>query len=589
MRPHLGVVVVVSVGASLGVSLLGCPGRAPVTAIDDAPEQPPALVCDDCDLTHPLNAVLAPEFVKLGLVPRLASRDEVCRRAGIDLLGRPLSTSEQDGCVAAADLDDALLALQGDESYLVASERHWADRFQTDDIVVDFRATVDLYDRVDALHRSELRYDEFVVEILRESGLINADFTGRDRVKRVFQTLFLRKPNEGEADQLAPLWRPWLIDFGGQQDPEFPIPRNRGYVMAGFCEPLAVCSTQMWGGAAVDLSFVPEASRFTPFYTGSFDGDVDDGIFDALGAPGRLFAAQPETYEAEADAILDRFLDWDEGERDIRTPGQLFPAVRAVVADVLRDTGDVPAAERLVLTSLLYIQTSDVDATLSGGGVSVDGVSDDQRPHPLSVGPTKPITGEAWVSALQNTTSYDYGLCDPRFSDGFPYSLLYQAWSDGVVGAAQYNALVEQMHAARRDRGRVQDSGEVDDEGTPLLGYDYGFTFVARQLGGCPGFGSPRTRPAGVAYASLQDSMAETLCIPVLLDRAMPAGSPEVDDVIDGVFRAVLQRAPSSEELTLVKDGSGCSALTTDGDCSKEELASRLCVGLAGTSEMLFR
>jgi hypothetical protein len=294
---------------------------------------------------------------------------------------------------------------------------------------------------------------------------------------------------------------------------------------------------------------------------------------------------RPEIYEAEADAILDRFLDWDEGERDIRTPGQLFPAARAVVADLLRATGDVPAAERLVMTSLFYVQTSDVDSD----GVVVDG-DDANRPHPLSSGPSHPIIAEAWIATMQTTTSYDYGTCDPRFADGFSYSNLYQAYADGVATGAEYNAAMERLHAARRDRGRIQQTGaEIAADGTDLYFYDYGYTFVARTLGGCPGFAQKRTRPAGVAFASVQDSMAEALCVPELLDRATPIGSPSVDEVTDRVFTAILQRPASADERAEIRAGSGCDVVSADGDCSAGALASRLCVSLAGTSEMLFR
>ncbi len=582
MRPHSKRALVVAAGFCV-VFTAACPGRPALDAGVEEPTVPPALVCEACDLNHPINAVLASSFVALGLTPHLATNDEVCRRAGFDLLGRPLTTTELSDCAGAADLDTALLALQGSDDYLLQSQRHWADRFGTDDVVVDFRATVALYQRVDALHRGELRYDDFVVDVLRQSGLINADFTGRERVRRVFRALLQRKPNEAEENALAGLWRAWVIDFGGLTDPDLPIPRNYGYVMAGLCEPLARCSTELWGGAVVDLSMIAEADRFTPLYEDQLGNPENAEINAALGAPGELFARQPETYEAQADAILDRFLDWDEGERDIRTPGFLFPAVRAVVADQLRETGDVPAAERLVLTSLLYIQTSVVD-----DGVTLDG-DESNRPHPLSVGPTKPIIGEAWIASLQNTSSYDYGTCDPRFSDGFSFSMLYQSYSDGLINAVQYNELMTVLLQARGDRGRLQPTGEIGEDGvTELVGYDYGYTFVARQLGGCPGFGAVRSRPAGVAFASVQDGMAEALCAPELLDRVIPPGRPSVDDVTSAVFQALLQRAPSAEERELVTSGSGCAVLD-DGDCAAPLLASRLCVGIAGTSESLFR
>jgi hypothetical protein len=554
-----------------------CPGRGPSTS---TPPEPPPLACDACDLTQPLNAVLAPEFVRLGLTPRLAPREELCRRVGFDLLGRPLSTAEDAACVDAASFDDALLALQGSDDYLLQSQRHWADRFVTDDVFVDFRATVALYDQVDALHRGELRYSDFVVDALRQPGLINADFTAAEHATRIVSAFFLRKPNVAEIDGLAPLWRAWLVDFDPANDFEIPIPRNRGYVLPGLCEPLASCRTTLWGGAAVDFSFVSADAAFVPVYADEFD----DEMREALAAPGRLLAAQPETYEAEADALLDRFLDWDEGERDIRTPGHLFPEVRAVLAAHLRDDGDVPAAERLVLTSLLYLQTADVDAD----GVVVDG-DEAERPHPLSVGPSKPITGEAWLRTLQNTTSYDYGSCDPRFPDGFSYAVLYDVYSQGLLTGAAFNEAMEALHAARRDRGRLQPGDEVAADGTVLLTYDYGFYFVARQVGGCPGFGAPRRRPVGVAFASVQDAMAELLCIPDLLDRVVPAGRPGVSEIVDSMTRALLQRPATADEIDAVVAGSGCNSVDDDGDCSAGALASRLCVGLAGTSEMMFR
>ena len=81
MMPRLAVMALVA-AATLNAA---CPGRGlpPRIPVEGEEELPP-LDCDACDLTHPVNAVLASEFVKLGLVPRLAGTDELCRRAGFD-------------------------------------------------------------------------------------------------------------------------------------------------------------------------------------------------------------------------------------------------------------------------------------------------------------------------------------------------------------------------------------------------------------------------------------------------------------------------------------------------------------------------
>ena len=52
---------------------------------------------------------------------------------------------------------------------------------------------------------------------------------------------------------------------------------------------------------------------------------------------------------------------------------------------------------------------------------------------------------------------------------------------------------------------------------------------------------------------------------------------------------ALYQRPASTDELALIRDESGCSAISDGGDCAPLNLASRLCVGLSTSAEMLFR
>ncbi len=552
-----------------------CEGRAPSTA-------PPTSTCDVCDLEHPIDALVAGPIAGLARAPQRAQPAELCGRLGFDVIGRPLDQAQRQACedrVGAGDVDGAIAALQATDDAILLEERHFADRLGSNDVIVDFRATVDLFDRVDALHRGELPYDDFVVELLKHPGLLTNDFSLFERVDRVFRTVLFRAPNEAERQGLAPLWRPWLADFEGV-DPELPIRRLHGYVVPGFCSPVAACSTSLWGGAELRFTGISSADAFNPIYVEDHVG----ALAETLEAPGRLFAAQPAIYEAYAEHLLNRYLDWDEGERDIRTPGHLFPEVRAAVAAHLQATGDVPSTERLILTSILYTASVDVD---EADGVNEDANAEGQSP--LASGPIKAISAETWINTMQTAGQLDRTTCDPRFTDGFSYSMLYQAYADGVVDGAAYNAAMLRLHELRRDRGRLQPSGEVADDGTELLAFDYGYTFVARQLGGCPGFGAERVRPAGLAFALVQDGFAEFLCSPGIMIAVVPPGRPSVDEISRAVVSAIYQRPATDEELALIKAESGCSAVADDGDCAPLNLASRLCVGLSTSAEMLFR
>jgi len=559
----------------VALGLSACPAPTPI--------EPPPPVCAGCDLTHPIDAVLASTFATEGVEPWLASPAELCRRLGFDLVGRPLRPDERADCEGAVDrgeVDAAIVGLQAEDDYLLVSMRVAADRFGTDDVIVDFRATVDLYDHVTALHRGAARYDEFLVELLRHPGLMLADFALAERVDRVMRATHFRPANDAERQGLANLFRPWLADFEGQ-DEELPILRRRAYVLPSFCEPTASCSTSMWGGASVDLSFIPAPQRATPIYADSFDAQTEA----ALAVPGRLFAAQPAVYEAYAEHLLNRFIDWDDGERDIRTPGHLFPAVRAAVAAHLQETGDVPAAERLVLTSLLYTQAADV---ADGDGVTLDAAG--ALPSPLFVGPLKPMSPEAWIATVMAKAGFEVGRCDPRFADGFSYAMVYDAFVDddgAIQDGAAYNAAMQRLFELRRDFGRLDPSGTFGADGTELLDYARGALFIARQLGGCPGFGTPRQRPAGLAFALTQDNFAALLCDAV---TQFPIGNPDresVRGIIDEQWRNVLGRNVTDDELALAVAASGCSALG-EGDCAPAALATRTCLALATSTELTF-
>lgn len=544
--------------APLALAFIGC----------DAPQRtpPPITFCSTCDAANPLNASLLPTFAAARHEPVIAGARELCARLAVDVTGRPVSAADAEAMCAARDLEDVLVELQGTPEYLVVSERHWADRFQLNDIIGDWRSLKSLYAMVDELHKGELDYSEFAIRAMATPGLMTSDFEARPRVMRVFRSFMGRPASEGEQAELAGLFRAWLVTY--EADPDFPaIYRYAPVIISGLCEPLARCSTTMFGGAA--LVFPNQTD-----YAGTPYDQLDDETLAVLRVPGELLTAQPTFAEAAADEILDRYLDWDEGNRDIRTPGQLFPEMRQVLADFIRDTGDYPAAERLVLTSWLYTQTTDVAV---GEGVTLEGAADEALVSPAFVGPTKPMNAETWLAGLQHVTSYDLGACDNRYGDGFPYFLLFDAFDQGMIGIDEYNENMQRMFEMREDRGRL---AQFDG----YFYYDTSLAQYAQMLGGCPGFATSRQKPTGVSYAILQEGLAQAFCAPGIDDLAIPDGNVNARSVTEHLVPMMLSRPANDDDVLAITD-----ALAGAGDVTDDQLISSACIAIAGSAEFLFR
>ncbi len=525
-----------------------------------APAVVPAAFCARCDTSNPLNRVLLPSFAAAHVEPHVAGGAEICARLAVDVLGRTMDAAEAHSTCDGADLDTVIVQMQGTEGYRVTSERHWADRFGLNDVITDWRYLKDLFDTVDALHAGTLRYDEFAIAAMASPALNLGDFDVRGRVRRIFRSFVGRAASQAEEIELGALFRPWLI--GQEPDPDFPmITRNHAYILPGLCAPLARCSTTLFGGATLDFGAV--ADPFAPIYV----EDLNAQQAAALRVPGALLVAQPFFAEAAADEMLNRYLDWDDGERSIRTPGFLFPQVRQVLADYLTETGDYPGAERMVLTSWLYTQTTAV-----GDGIDVAAADDyTALPSPLLVGPSKPLAAEVWLAAAAHLNSDDVGACDYRYGDGFPYFLLLNAL--GYTPA--YSAAVTQLHALRDDRVPL-----VTLTGVSTL--DLRFLNDARLLGGCPGFQAVRQRADGVSYALLQEGLATRFCDSATTAR--PAGAITARSVVQHQIPLLLGRDATDDDVAAIEAASACGA-----GCDDDELVNKTCISILGSAEFLFR
>lgn len=537
--------------ACLSAALAGCPSPAPV-ANADAGAPPVALPDSD----NPIDLAVRDAFLEVRHVPERASDAELCRRLFADLVGRYPTLDEVDADCVGRDVDEIARELQGREEYLVVSERHWRDRFRTTDVTVSWRYLKGLYALVDALHRGELGYEDFAMEALAHPGFLLTEVAADDRARRAFEVFLGRSATDAEAVDIGNLFRPWVPEVA--PDPDFPYMFSIEARLYPFlCEPIASCEAELLGGAKLDFPGTPsfEVIRYEA---------LSDAQRDVLKEPGRLFVRQPFFFEAAADEILDRLLDWDDGARVARTPGTLFPDVREAVARYLRDTGDVPGAERLVLTSWLYTQSAEMEG------------ADPEAPV-FTSGPVKPALAEVWLdSALR--FSAPFSGHDPRYSDGFPYFLIYDALGQGTITLEQAEEDFQRLNDMREDRMPLW-----MNEG--YLQPDYRYTFLVRLIGGAPGFDSERQEATGLAFAFQQESLAELVCLPEIAAGAIPEGDLDVGGVMRHQMRALFAREPTAEEVEAFE----VAAEACEGaSCTPLGRVNAICVALLGSAEMLF-
>ncbi len=512
-----------------------------------------------------IDAVMAPIFDAKGIDPRAASTGEICRRLFADLLGRSPTAAEVSSECKGRSVYEIAKRFQGREAYLLVSERHWRDRLRTTDVTADWRYLKELYARVDDLHRGNLRYDDFAEEVLTHPGFVNNVFDPEDRTRIAFEAFLGRGASDAEAADLASLWRPLVPNY--EQDPDFEYTYRVGLRILPFlCDPLFACTAHLLGGGTIDME---------PFDDSEPEGvaweELDEAQRSAIREAGRVFTRQPAFWEAAADEILNRYLGWSDGGRFPREPGIVLPEVRQVLARHLQKTGSYPSAERLLLTSWLYRMSAKVED---------DGFGDSPTapvPEIYAHGPVKAGSAEYWLDTASRLTA-ELGTCDPRYTDGFSYFFLFEAYDDGTIDLEQYQADVRRLWEMQESRLPWR---ETEDGAYP----NYDYVYVARLIGGCPGYQNQRQEQTGLAFAFTQESLAELLCDEYVAQNLAPSGEQTVAKILTHQMKQVFGRGPSAEEIA---DYEAAAEACEGQECTEAGLRNSICVGLLGSAEMIF-
>jgi hypothetical protein len=538
------------------------PGPGPCTSAACTPFDPVL----PYEGAHPLDRAIHETLARAGGVFRPAGELELCKRLMADLTGKLPSRAEFEARCSGKSTEQIIDELRATDRYLLTAERWWRDRLNTNDVVTDWRYVKELYEMVDQLHLGTLRYDEFAIDVLSHPGFVMQEFFPEDMARRAFLGFLGRPATEAEALDLSGLYRAWIPAQGTDRD--FPeIYTFLTYIAPEFCTGFSRCKTELFGGAEMTIP----ASLFIQFIPWE---NLNVFQRDALRVPGRLFVEQPIFWEAAADAILDRFLGWSDGGRFPRRPGIVLPELRQALAEYLRETGDYLGAEKLLLTSRLYLQTAVVEP---------DGFGDDPNAPEQPVyahGPVKAANAETWIDSVAPLTFGDLGNCDPRYPNFYAMALLYDAFDRGAISSTA---------ALGRDLLLLY---EMQEGKYGMYPGAYGFLepsgyyqYYAAQLGGCPGFGTMRGEASGLAFGFAQETFAELAC--TYAEQAAPPNiqEPSLEELLEYQMNMLYARSPRPEELAVFESArNNCSA----DDCTSNGVVRSTCTALLGSAEMLF-
>lgn len=493
---------------------------------------------------HPIDEILHPMFVREGITYRRAPRDEICRRLMGDLLGRFPSKKELESECGDRSVEDIAHDFQSRDRYLWISERHWHDRLSPGETYMDWRDLKDLYARVDALHRGQVRYGDFARDVMSHPAFI-LSVDPPNQVRLAFQAFAGRPAADSETYRLAPLYSGWYANES--PDPDFPyMIVYRMFWDPDACKYGGGCKTDLFGGAQVPSldAGAPRAYR-----------DMTPDERTSAQAFGALLTAQPFFWETAADEILDRLLGWSDGGRTPRRPGTVLPEVRDVLARWLETRGDYPGAERLVLTSWLYT-------------AATEGVPENAPVY--ASGPVKPAPAEVWLDSLLAALGSDgeIGTCDVRYIGAYASYAITDAFEEGMIDEATMRRDLPRLHALMEDRRPLRAGEPIDD-----------YEDLARSIGGCPLTVRERVAPSGVAFGYEQEVLANILC------KAAFDGAADTDPAtaLRRQMPVMLGRDPTPED---VEDFS--RAFASCGEPCADRPMSTVCVALAGSAEAMF-
>ncbi|MFN0250960.1 MAG: DUF1549 domain-containing protein [Kofleriaceae bacterium] len=596
----------------LGLVVLGACGN------DRMPDEVPVgLTCEEapdphCD--HPIDRVLVPKLRALGLQPRDASHEEVCRRMAIDLLGRTPTPAERASCETRPFRETAR-AFMATDDFVRTQRRHWAELVEYESLLVWGKDLVDLDGVVAQLYREQLSYADFVRKVAVHPALF-ALHPGDSWTSIVFELFLGRPARQDELDGARSLLAPWaqttfaggdafwglytfyrqrlnwseesatetarIVSYNGQRVETLsnlcactPSLLNVGCISEVFgttvrLEPICVDATN----PRSNVNVFRHSAR-TPS-TDDLCGDnvtrrpecADRARLDnPVTVPPTMYTFGPYTqsfiemtpamrveWNKIGDAIVARDDMWEAAvDRELR---KLLGWWQATFK---HPESDIPAV-RAVLAQLLAEGATTVDLieliVTSQLYVRPRAITEDVDAStlpPWAAGPSKLLAGEVWWASATGAVGETPGTCDFRFGQSNRYEPF---WVDVRDVETTYGS-IEQRYAGAPS--------------SSVWGVAVG---AIQRLGGCTG-DSKRPEISNVGLAFSQAAIARELCA-VATSVTPPGWSGDLAAAATHLIGRIWNRAAIAGEVdALVGEMQACIAAGSASGCSDAEVAAR--------------
>ncbi len=565
-----------------------------------------------CD--HPIDRLLVPKLRGLGLEPRDASAQEVCRRMAIDLLGRAPNDAERAVCVGQsfAEMADTFMA---SPEFVRTQRRAWSELFHYQALTVWNDDQVDLDALVGQLYRDEVTYDAFVRRAVVHSGFVSLN-RGDMWTQAVFTTFLGRPARNDELAAARPLlapfvertfssgsvfwsWYRWAKGNGWTEQDATNLGVQQSYngpkveVVSNLCRCTpgllnAGCFSDVFGPLVqlVPICALPAtpsdpANEFRrEARTPSSDDLCGDGVTRRIECSDRRLVAEPRytfspivvapemtaAMRAEWDkigaALVGRPDLWEAAaDREIKKllgwwhatfkhPESDLPEVRALLATKMKEGLSPREVIKLIVTSQLYVQPRALGAEVDAATLP-----------PWAAGPSKLLAGESWWASAATVVGETAGRCDFRWGQSNTYE---PRWADVGQVETTVGSLDGRYPAPAPEWGRA--------------------VHAIQRLGGCTG-DARRVDLSNVGLAYAQAAIAREVC--ALAASVTPPGwSGDLRDAATFLVRRVWARDPLDGEVeTMAQEMAACVAAGANG-CATPEIAARwLCTRLIDSAE----
>lgn len=519
--------------------------------------------CDNQPFANPIDEAMCPYLWGVGLDTRPVDDEQACRRIYADLRGQFPSYDEiKENCLGRP-INNVAEALIESDAFVFQNQRRWADTLRYNNIAVSLERIYDADILVGKMYAGLLRYDNFVEVVSAHPVFVRRYDNSRDRAEALFNIFVGRPPYDDERADMAKLYGLWSNGYFDHPELGIRLPdafvEHRCIGNLGQIDDASSgeCTSVLWGFNRVVLK--PDHRAIN---NQTWSEVLTEDEWKLLQSPGRILGKWPVVWEHAVEDVLQLYLGYDIGKS--------VPLVtQKLVEYVLRQSGDIRAAHYAVVTSQLYLQSSECAGTACSN----------QTDYPQwTYGPLRQADAEIWLDSIGNMVKSPQGACDHRLPAA------NQLMDDSPLG---YEVVAASRWSLDLNATRL----EVDDR----------YANLAQTLGGCPDNEvSGRFKAIGILSTATQEAFVTGLCNPggqerggVPIEAILPSNIGKNDalsaDLAEQITRfqigAFFTRQPVEAEIEMARSSAeACSP----GPCDAEDYARVSCYALLSSSEMLF-